>query len=91
MVAQMANRAELLFLSDDEKIRRFDAMVKRTFCHLDGRDLLKELHPRRTLNIKRRVDGVETWYEGDWLTYLMEARDKPTLKQHEYSDNGVKK
>lgn len=66
---------EWLGLSDSEKIKRFDGMVKATMCHLDGRDLLKELHPRRMLDIKRRVDSVETWYEGDWLTALMYARD----------------
>lgn len=65
----------LLALPDTEKLRRFDEMVRRTFSHVNGRDLLRELHPRRTLDIKRRVDGVETWFEGDWLTDLMRARD----------------
>jgi|GEM_PF-4447045 len=50
-------------------------LIARTYSHIDGRDLLAELHPRKTLDIKRRVDGVETWYEGDWLTSLQEARD----------------
>lgn len=50
-------------------------MVKATFSHIDGRDLLKELHPRKMLDIKRRVDGVETWFEGDWLSNLWRARD----------------
>lgn len=36
--------------------------------HVDGRDLLDELHPRHTLDIKRRVDGRETWFQGDWLS-----------------------
>lgn len=65
----------LLSLTDEEKCRRFDAMVAATFSHVDGRDLLAELHPRRTLDIKRRVDGVEMWFEGDWLSKLMRARD----------------
>ncbi len=39
-----------------------------TFSHVDGRDLLAELHPRKELDIKRRKDGVETWFEGDWLS-----------------------
>lgn len=43
--------------------------------HVDGRDLLDELHPRKTLDIKRRVDGVETWFEGDWLSNVKDARD----------------
>lgn len=67
---------ELLSLIDAEKIRRFDAMCQRTFSHVNGRDLLAELHPRKELDIKRRVDGKETWFEGDWLSDLMDARDK---------------
>jgi hypothetical protein len=71
---------ELLYLPVDEKIRRFDAMCAATFSHVDGRDLLAELHPRKELDIKRRVDGHETWYEGDWLSNLMEARNGPRPK-----------
>ena len=41
-----------------------------TYSHVDGRDLLAELHPRHTLDIKRRVDAVESWFEGDWLSNL---------------------
>jgi len=66
--------AALLLLSDAEKARRFDAMARATFSHVNGRDLLRELHPRKTLDIKRRVDGMETWFEGDWLSDLMRAR-----------------
>jgi hypothetical protein len=66
---------ELLALSDDEKLKRFDAMVRSTFSHVDGRDLLRELHPRRTLDIKRRADGRETWFEGDWLSNLWTERN----------------
>jgi hypothetical protein len=65
----------LLALPPDEKLRRFDQMARHTFSHIDGRDLLKELHPRNTLDIKRRVDAVETWFEADWLSGLMRARD----------------
>ena len=50
-------------------------MDKATISHVDGRDLLDELHPRHTLDIKRRIDGIETWYEGDWLSRLKDARD----------------
>ena len=49
---------------------------KATFSHIDGRDLLAELHPRRQLDIKRRIDGIETWFEGDWLSTLWAARKK---------------
>lgn len=66
---------KLLNLSDAEKIDRFERMAMETFSHVDGRDLLKQLDPRRTLDIKRRVDAVETWFEGDWLTDLFYARD----------------
>jgi hypothetical protein len=62
----------------DERDRLREALrivISRTYSHIDGRDLLGELHPRKTLDIKRRVDGVETWFEGDWLTSLMDARD----------------
>ena len=52
------------------------AIDKATISHVDGRDLLDELHPRHTLDIKRRVDGIETWYEGDWLSRLKDARDE---------------
>lgn len=50
-----------------EALKRID---KATFSHVDGRDLFAQMHPRNTLDIKRRRDGVETWFEGDWLTDL---------------------
>lgn len=71
----MTTLSNLLDLPEEEKVARFDAMVKATFSHIDGRDLLGELHPRRTINIKRRVDGVETWFEGDWLSLVFYSRD----------------
>jgi hypothetical protein len=71
----MATKAELLALSADEKQKRFDALVHASFSHVNGRDLLAELHPRKELDIKRRADGVQTWFEGDWLSNLMYARD----------------
>jgi hypothetical protein len=67
----------LLQLPADERLRRYASMVRATFSHIDGRDLLAELHPRRSLDIKRRVDAKETWFEGDWLSNLMRARDTP--------------
>lgn len=48
-------------------------IVAATHSHIDGRDLLAELHPRKTLDIKRRVDAQETWFEGDWLSGLWRA------------------
>lgn len=75
MATQSANMFLLLNLSNEEKIKRFDAMVRSTFSHVDGRDLLGELHPRHELDIKRRIDAVDTWFEGDWLSKLKDARD----------------
>lgn len=69
------NKERLLALPDAEKVARFDAMARATYSHVDGRDLLYELHPRQQLDIKRRVDGRETWFEGDWLTNLFFARN----------------
>lgn len=66
---------ELLNISNEEKIRRFDEMCKITFSHIDGRDLLQELCPAKILDIKKRIDGVETWYEADWLKELLKARN----------------
>ena len=61
---------------DIERLREaLRGMDDATISHVDGRDLLDELHPRHTLDIKRRVDGIETWYEGDWLSRLRDARN----------------
>jgi hypothetical protein len=64
-----------LALSEAEKARRFDAMVRATFSHVDGRDLLDELHPRKELDIRRRVDGNYTWLEADWLSTVRDERN----------------
>ena len=60
-----------------ERARRaegaLDDLLATFKSHVDGRDLLDELHPRKTLDIKRRVDGVETWFEGDWLSNVRDA------------------
>lgn len=68
-------RDALLAVPDNEKVRRYDAMIRATFSHVDGRDLLDELHPRSRLDIKRRVDGIETWLEADWLSNLRDERN----------------
>ncbi len=54
----------------DELVSRLKAIDKETYSHVDGRDLFAQFHPRNTLDIKRRVDGRETWFEGDWLSNL---------------------
>jgi hypothetical protein len=51
-------------------LEALEAIDKATHSHVDGRDLLAELHPRNTLDIKRRRDARETWFEGDWLSNL---------------------
>ena len=61
----------------DERIKVLEdalrAIDKQCFSHVDGRDLFAQMHPRNTLDIKRRVDARETWFEGDWLTDLWTA------------------
>ena len=61
-------------ITHDELLLRM--IVDATHSHIDGRDLLAELHPRKTLDIKRRVDGRETWHEGDWLSDLKREIDR---------------
>lgn len=84
----------LINISVEEQAQRYRDMVTATFCHISGEDLLARIHPRRLIDIKRRVDGVETWYEGDWLTTLMDIRDgKRSIGKSHYfrtreSDNG---
>ena len=70
------NEREWWAMHEIERLREaLRGMDDATISHVDGRDLLDELHPRHTLDIKRRVDGIETWYEGDWLSRLRDARN----------------
>ena len=46
---------------------------ERTYSHLDGRDLLAQLHPRHHIDITVRRDGQDTVLEADWITGLYEA------------------
>lgn len=66
---------EFMDLPVSEKVIRFNRMVAASFSHMDGRDLLAELYPRAQLDIKRQVNGKETWFDGNWLTKMMSARD----------------
>ena len=79
--------AESLLESCDPTMAALGYLLDSFKSHVDGRDLLDELHPRKTLDIVRRVDGVETVFEGDWLSNVRDARDvaeyvlnKPTQK-----------
>lgn len=70
-----ANPAKVKAMLDqiDALTGALEQVIASTHSHIDGRDLLAEIHPRRTLDIKRRVDAVETWFEGDWLTGLWKS------------------
>ena len=54
----------------EEALGNILAAVK---SHVDGRDLLDELHPRSMIDIKVRRDGRYVLYEGDWLSTLRDA------------------
>ena len=51
-------------------------VFKACWSHVDGRNYFTELKPRKTLDILKRIDGKETWHEGDWLTGLGEKLSK---------------
>ena len=63
----------------DELLGALKAIDKECFSHVDGRDLFAQMHPRNMLDIKRRVDARETWFEGDWLTDLWGEIKKSTF------------
>jgi hypothetical protein len=67
--------ADKISASEDPVRGALEHLLAAFKSHVDGRDLLDELHPRKTLDIKRRVDGVETWFQGDWLSNVKDARD----------------
>ena len=56
---------------------RLHEMIKATYSHVDGRDLLAELQLKQChfCNIRVRINGQWKEYEGDWLKRLMQARD----------------
>lgn len=52
------------------------AVVEAATSHIDGRDLLAELHQHgwpHEIDIKTRKDAIDRWYEGDWLKDLYRA------------------
>lgn len=59
-----------LKLAAQKALEAMENIDKATFSHVDGRDLFAQMHPRNMLDIKRRIDARETWFEGDWLTDL---------------------
>lgn len=79
--AQVVVDRVALLAAENERLRTevarmkvaFQAIDKECFSHVDGRDLFAQMHPRNTLDIKRRVDARESWFEGDWLTNLWKA------------------
>lgn len=66
--ADEIDRLTLALAASEAVIAAAEKVNAATFSHIDGRDLLAELHPRSELDIKRRVDGQDKWFEGDWLT-----------------------
>ena len=74
----------LINISQEEQAKRYREMVLACFCHLTGEDNLGKLHTRRMIDIKRRVDAVDTWFEGDWLTTLMDARNGKEVSQYHH-------
>lgn len=75
-VHEATARAEAAEAQNEVLEEALEAIVAATHSHIDGRDLLAELHPRRRLDIKRRVDGRETWFQADWLSELWAAIKK---------------
>ena len=65
-----AVKAEARVAALEAALRGID---KECFSHVDGRDLFAQMHPRNMLDIKRRVDAREAWFEGDWLSNLWDA------------------
>lgn len=54
-------------------VKALEDLLATFKSHVDGRDLLDELHPRKTIDIKVRVDARERWHEGDWLSNVRDA------------------
>lgn len=54
-------------------------IIAKSHSHLDGRFLFEPLLDRKRLDILKRLDGVETWHEADWLTALGETIKKAQL------------
>ena len=77
-------------MNDNKKLKlaleALKAIDKKCFSHVDGRDLFAQMHPRRMIDIKRRIDGVETWYEGDWLTDLWHEIKKARIVVEKIED-----
>jgi hypothetical protein len=71
--AEATARAEAAEAENTRLREALNAIIATTHSHIDGRDLLAELHPRNALDIKRRVDGRETWFQADWLSDLWTA------------------
>lgn len=66
LMKESANEIERL----REALRKIN---KATISHVNGADLLDDLHPRDEINIVVRIDGENVWHEGDWLSYLRDA------------------
>ncbi len=54
----------------DNQVMLLKNIIATTKHHETKNCLFARMHPRKTLDIKRRVDGKEDWFEGDWLSNL---------------------
>ena len=71
-----------------ERVRELEGQIQSiiecSHSYIDGRFLFEPLLNRKTLDIKKRKDGVDTWYEGDWLSDLGKTiqKAKAALAKH---------
>lgn len=74
----IVSQKEIIEKLTEREARLSEALMKvisKTYSHIEPhKDLLAIMHPRHTLDIKRRVDSKEDWFEGDWLSNLWDAR-----------------
>lgn len=84
------NLAWLHLLTYCPQFTELKRLISLSYSHVDGRDLFAQLKPRYTLDIVRRIDGIETIFEADWLTdfgdqlrkleHMIAAAQPPTMQ-----------
>lgn len=93
-VAQLEQQLAAALAACEAKDAALSAIIGATKSHVDGRDLLAELHPRHYMDIKVRRNGKDIWFEADWLSNLQRAitshkaalaikPDASALRQHD--------
>ena len=94
MVTGIGEQLAAALATCEAKDAALSAIIGATKSHVDGRDLLAELHPRHYMDIKVRRNGKDIWFEADWLSNLQRAitshkaalaikPDASTLKAHD--------